>query len=65
MSMDFKSFYFLHIPKTGGRIFRVNVVDQVYRDIKNSHVRPIYSKLTVHQDWDNRFDPDEINFDEI
>lgn len=57
MINDFKSFYFLHIPKTGGRIFRANVVDQIYRDIKNTDIEPIYSVVTSKDDWSAKIYP--------
>lgn len=57
MGIEFKSFYFLHIPKTGGRIFRANIIDQIYRDIKNTNIKPIYSVATAEDNWTNRFTP--------
>lgn len=67
MNKQYKSFYFLHIPKTGGRAFRENIIFQIYEDIKNKNITPIFSLLTLrenkirdeaHGGWQNAIDDD-------
>lgn len=67
MNKQYKSFYFLHIPKTGGRAFRENIIFQIYEDIKDKKITPIFSLLTLrenkirdeaHGGWQNAIDDD-------
>lgn len=46
MNKEYKSFYFLHIPKTGGRAFRENIVVKLYEDLENKGISTIFSLLT-------------------
>ncbi len=63
----YKSFYFLHIPKTGGRAFRENVLAQLYKDLKDKKITTIFSLLTLrgdkiqdeaHGGWQNAINDD-------
>jgi hypothetical protein len=38
MNKQYKRFYFLHIPKTGGRALRENVLYQIHKDLNNTNI---------------------------
>jgi predicted DNA-binding protein YlxM (UPF0122 family) len=53
MIKNFDSFYFLHIPKTAGRLYVFNFLEPIYDDIEKSNINNIKDRINTsdHSQW--------------
>lgn len=54
--MKYNKFYFLHIPKTGGRHIKLNCITPIIKKIEENGIKNIVEKNTHHNSWHSAID---------
>jgi len=67
--MSFKSFYFLHVPRTGGKFVKKYLIEPIYKDLESKGIEiiqnPIFredNRLNDHVGWNSKISPDTYVF---